>query len=130
MENNKEFALDVFLGQINRIKTKKKMTIKEIAEKAGITESTALKIFSGKVTNPTLYTVMSLAKGLGVTVNELVYNEYSPEAKDFWDSAKTTEIVDRLKNKPNLITMLDAFDELSPDNARLIDELMNKVQGN
>lgn len=130
MENNKEFALDVFLGQINRIKTKKKMTIKEIAEKAGITESTALKIFSGKVTNPTLYTVMSLAKGLGVTVNELVYNEYSPEAKDFWGSAKTTEIVDRLKNKPNLITMLDVFDKLSPDNARLIDELMNKVQGN
>lgn len=60
------------LGEnLKRIRTKKSITQIEIAKTLGANRSFISNIENGK-TNPTLSTITSLAKALGVSTNELL----------------------------------------------------------
>ena len=60
------------LGQnLKKIRTKKNITQIEIAKTLGADRSFVSNIENGK-TNPTLSTITSLAKALGVSTNELL----------------------------------------------------------
>lgn len=60
------------LGEnLKEIRIGKKITQSELAEKLGADKSFVSNIENGK-TNPTLSTITSLAKALGVSTNELL----------------------------------------------------------
>ena len=50
---------------------RKKLTQKELAEKAGIDLFTLSKIETGKTTNPSIETMNRVADALGVSIDEL-----------------------------------------------------------
>lgn len=50
----------------------KKMTQDELSKKANIPYPTLVKIESGAVNNPSIETMMKIANGLGVTLDELI----------------------------------------------------------
>ena len=54
-----------FLERLRILKDKSGLTTKQIAEKCDIPESTVTRIFTGKTPNPTIITVMAMAKAMG-----------------------------------------------------------------
>ena len=56
---------------LKKIRTKKNITQVQIAKTLGVDRSFVSNIENGK-TNPTLSTIASLAKALGVSINELL----------------------------------------------------------
>lgn len=61
------------LGQaITLLAEEKKLTKYRIAKNAGIPQTTLSEIANSKNTNPTLDTVEKIAKGIGVSVSELM----------------------------------------------------------
>lgn len=61
----------------NRIKIfriEQKMSISELAEKAGVAKSYLSSIERNKQTNPSIQFIEKVSEALGVTVNELLYN--------------------------------------------------------
>jgi len=59
-------------SKIKAWRAKKDMTQDELAKKASIPYPTLAKIESGAVQNPSIDTVMKIAAGLGVTLDELI----------------------------------------------------------
>lgn len=62
-----------FIGEkIQSWRKKKKFTQDSLSKKANIPYTTLTKIESNVVKNPSIKTMMSLAKGLGVTIDQLI----------------------------------------------------------
>lgn len=69
----------------NRIKIfriEQKMSISELAEKAGVAKSYLSSIERNKQTNPSIQFIEKVSEALGVSVNELLYNSDEVEIED------------------------------------------------
>ena len=55
------------IDRLKALKVKSGMTSQQIAEKSGLPESTVTRIFSGKTPNPTIASVIQMAKAMGGT---------------------------------------------------------------
>lgn len=70
------------LGQaINKLAEEKNITKYRISKNSGLPQATLSEIASGKNTNPTIDTIEKIAKGIGVTVSELVKKAEEMEDK-------------------------------------------------
>lgn len=58
---------EAIIDRLKALKAKSGMTSQQIAEKSKIPESTITRIFSGKTANPTITTVIAIAKAMGGT---------------------------------------------------------------
>lgn len=63
--------LTLFGNKLKELRTSKQLTLQELAFEADIEISQVHRVEKGKI-NPTLTTLTALAKGLGVTLAELV----------------------------------------------------------
>lgn len=67
--------MNINIGKnIQRIRKEKKLTQDELARKADMPYATLAKIESGMVKNPTIMTLIKLAKVLGVKVDDFIGN--------------------------------------------------------
>ena len=57
---------------LRRLRKTKSLTQEKLARLADLTNNTIIKIESGKNQNPTLDTLKSISKALGVSVDELI----------------------------------------------------------
>lgn len=58
---------EAIIDRLKELKVKSGMTAQQIAEKSKLPESTVARIFSGKTANPTVTTVIAIAKAMGGT---------------------------------------------------------------
>lgn len=63
------------IEKLRQLKKKSQMTNQQIAEKSSIPESTVARIFSGKTPNPTITTVISMARAMGGSAADLLSDE-------------------------------------------------------
>ena len=77
------------IEKLRQLKKESHMTNQQIAEKSNIPESTVARIFSGKTPNPTVTTVVSMAKAMGCSAADLLNDEDDPTSAD--TSAEHTE---------------------------------------
>jgi transcriptional regulator with XRE-family HTH domain len=67
-ENNQESIGD----KIKKIRNKQGITQDQLARKAELPYTTLTKIESNVITKPTIQTVVKIAKGLGITIDDLM----------------------------------------------------------
>lgn len=83
------------IEQLRYMKEKTHMTNQQIAEKSGIPESTVARIFSGKTPNPTIITVISIARAMGGSVSDFfVETENSTDSGDSTKQSENSEIAE------------------------------------
>lgn len=80
--------------RIREIRTSRKLTAKELSERCGVPEKSIYKIESGGVKDPRISSVMSIAKGLGCSVDELI--------SDIDIDVVTTQMIDLIKRSRTL----------------------------
>ena len=69
------------IEKLQELKKKSHMTNQQIAEKSNIPESTVARVFSGKTPNPTVTTVISMARAMGGSAADLLSEEECEMAK-------------------------------------------------
>lgn len=69
------------IEKLRELKKKSHMTNQQIAEKSNIPESTVARVFSGKTPNPTVSTVVSMARAMGASAADLI-DEDENKAED------------------------------------------------
>ena len=62
-------------ANIKKLRKKHRLSQEQLAQKAGITYSTLIKIESGNNKNPTLETLTKLANAFKIKIDELVGNK-------------------------------------------------------
>ena len=65
------FDANALAGNIRALRARKDVSQHELARSCGLTASTVVRCESGKC-NPTISTVLKLAAGLGVSINDLL----------------------------------------------------------
>jgi transcriptional regulator with XRE-family HTH domain len=61
-----------YLLNLSVIRREKGLTQRSLAKKSGVSYNTIIKIERGGIPNPTIETVYKLAKGLSITIDELL----------------------------------------------------------
>ncbi len=69
-QNNNETIGD----KIKQLRNKQGLTQDELARKSELPYTTLTKIESNVITKPSIQTVMKIAKGLGITIDDLIKN--------------------------------------------------------
>lgn len=112
---------EAIIDRLKELKVKSGMTSQQIAEKSKLPESTVTRIFSGKTANPTVTTVIAIAKAMGGTSADIfddtvkvdVVSEAPQVVVPQVDEKLYNEIIniykDLLKIKDRRITTLLAF---------------------
>lgn len=71
------------LGErIKTIRTEQKISISELAEKAGVAKSYLSSIERNKQTNPSIQFIEKISEALGVSMNDLLYNTDEVKVED------------------------------------------------
>jgi transcriptional regulator with XRE-family HTH domain len=107
------------------LRTRKKLTVDELAEKSGISKNFIIGIESGKY-DPTFNTLLMIAKGLDITIQELMFATENDELDKLKNENEKLQI--KLNTALKEIEKLKAksFQPLPPENEILqfiIDEL-------
>lgn len=64
----------MLLKNLVKIRKKKKLTQRQLAEKSGVSYNTIIKMERGGIENPKIETAIKLAKALKVKVDDLIGN--------------------------------------------------------
>lgn len=62
----------MWLDNLKEIKAEKKMSTKQIADRAGLPEKTVTRVLSGRTSSPYLDTLDRIAMALGVTIGDIL----------------------------------------------------------
>ncbi|PET02436.1 transcriptional regulator [Bacillus cereus] len=106
---------------IKRYRKEKKMTQRELAEKANISRSYLGDIECGRY-NPSLDTLNTIAKALNVNANLLLTDNDETNAADFSPSLSTKDERDIAKDLDAILADLDSKNSLSFYDEQLDDE--------
>jgi transcriptional regulator with XRE-family HTH domain len=62
----------MFLKNLVKIRKKKKLTQRQLAEKSGVSYNTIIKMERGGIKNPKIGTVVKLARALSIRIGKLL----------------------------------------------------------
>ena len=109
---------------LRQLKKKSHMTNQQIAEKSNIPESTVARIFSGKTPNPTIATVISMARAMGGTVADLLDEEDGKVAE--YNLTDNPELMKQESNIENATAENAEGSFASDDKISALSELIDK----
>ena len=115
---------NIDVEKLKALKDAKNLTIKQLADKAGLAEGVAAKIFSGINDNPTVETLKKLAAALDCIVDDFLVQE-----KEYYSDTKTAKLAQELYENPDYRILFDATRDLSPEDLRAVIDIANRIKG-
>lgn len=114
--------------KLKNLKDAKNMTIKEIAEKAGLVEGVAAKIFAGLNDNPTLDTLRKLAKALDCIIDDFLVSEQEEDSPYYHDK-ETNKLAQEIFEDKQKRILMDATRHLKPEAISSLINVANQMKG-
>lgn len=118
---------NIDIEKLKNLKNAKNMTIKEVAEQAGITEGVAARIFAGLNDNPTLDTLRKLAKALDCIIDDFLVSE--PEDLPYYHDKKTNKLAQEIFEDEQKRILMDATRHLKPEAISSLINVANQMKG-
>ncbi len=116
---------NIDVEKLNLAKAAKCMTIKQIADKAGLSESAVSKVFSGLNDNPTLDTLQGIAKVLDCIVDDFLFVH---EEQEYYSDRRVAALAEELRDNPEKRMLLDASRDLTTEDINAVVEIMNRLK--
>ncbi len=110
------------------------LTMKEVADKVGVSEGTISRWESGDIENMRRDKIMALAKALQISPAVIMGWEDPSivpthgQSEPYYVDAETRRLAQELHDDPELSVMLDAYKSLSPRDAKLVMDMVRRMQ--
>ena len=110
------------------------LTMKEVADMVGVSEGTISRWESGHIANMKRDKIVALAKVLQISPSTIMeWNNSSDVQKnahhtEYYIDAETRKRAQELHDHPELSVMLDAIKTLSPQDAKLVMDMVRRMQ--
>lgn len=110
------------------------LTMKEVADKVGVSEGTISRWESGDIENMRRDKIMALAKALQISPAVIMEWEDPSivhthgQSESYYVDAETRRLAQELHDDPELSVMLDAYKSLSPRDAKLVMDMVRRMQ--
>lgn len=114
--------------KLKNLKDAKNMTIKEVADKAGLVEGVAAKIFAGLNDNPTLDTLRKLAKALDCIIDDFLVSE-AEEDSPYYHDKETNKLAQEIFEDKQKRILMDATRHLKPEAISSLINVANQMKG-
>lgn len=106
--------MSILGDSIKELREKNKLTLKELADKSGVGQSTISDIETGKAKNPKAETLSKLASVFNISVDELLFKKWDDKYKNLkeWDSSldKITTQEEKIKYLESIVDFADPKD--------------------
>lgn len=86
---------------MKRLLEKEEMSLKKIAEKTNVSESSLSEIKKGKRPNPGIETIVKICEGMKISIDEFIYGEKEGEIQTLLNEFKELD----KKEQESLLTM-------------------------
>lgn len=114
--------------KLDALKTAKNMTIREISDKSGLTESSLAKIFAGLNDNPTIDTLRRIAGVLDCIVDDFLVSE-NEENSPYYHDRETNRIAQEIFEDDQKRVLLDATRHLKPEALNAVINIVEQMKG-
>ena len=111
------------------------LTMKELADAVGVSEGTISRWESGHIANMRRDKIVTLAKVLQISPSTIMEWDNNTEGvqtnahpSEYYIDAETRALAQELHDNPELSVMLDAYKTLSPRDAKLVMEMVRRMQ--
>lgn len=92
------------------------LTMKELAQKVGVSEGTISRWESGEIANMRRSAMVSLSKVLDISPETLMgWDSDAPATDGYYDDPDTAELAEKLRTDPELKVLFSAAQDLSPE---------------
>jgi len=111
-------------NRITEIRESQGVTLRELAEKIGVSESSVSRYERGgtKIDFPTLN---KIASALNVSARNLL--DWNGEEDNYYLDTKTREIAEMLKSDKESLFFMDAYRKLNPKDYQYVKELVERL---
>ncbi len=103
------------------------LTMKELAERVGVSEATISRWESGEIKNMRRDAVSNLAKALQINPRVLMDWETDPGVDPYYLDPETARLAQEVKDDPDMRLLLDAKRDLSPEDMRVIIDMAKRL---
>ena len=111
------------------------LTMKELADAVGVSEGTISRWESGHIANMRRDKIVTLAKVLQISPSTIMEWDNNTEGvqtnahpSEYYIDAETRQLAQELHDNPELSVMLDAYKTLSPRDAKLVMDMVRRMQ--
>ena len=108
------------MNRMRELRKERHLTMKELGQKVGMSESTISLYETGKH-DPDLETLNRIADALGVTVDELLGRSAGTE-EDVW------ELRERYRRDPDIRVLFDAAAKAKPEHLRAVAAMLKALE--
>ena len=105
------------------------LTMKELADKVGVSEATISRWESGNIATMKQSKIASICKALNISPALFVPGATTPEpSPSSYVDPETAELADRLKNQPGMRMLFDAAKDASPEDLEMVAAMIRKFK--
>lgn len=115
---------NIDIEKLKDLKNAKGLTIKQVADRAGLAEGVASKIFAGLNDNPTVDTLKKLAEAL-----DCIVDDFLVQKKEYYSDRRTAQLAEEIKDNAELRMLLDASKELPVSDLTAVLEIVKRIKG-
>ena len=106
------------------------LTMKELADKVGVSEATISRWESGNIATMKQSKIASICKALNISPALFVPGATTPKpSPSYYVDPETAELADRLKNQPGMRMLFDASRKASPKDLEIAANLLKQLKG-
>ena len=105
------------------------LTMKDVAEKVGVSEATISRWESGDIENMKRDKIMSLAKALRISPAVIMgWDEEEDQRPMYYDDPEKAQIAQRIFEDSNLRILFDATDGARPEDLQMAAEMLKRFK--
>ncbi len=113
--------------KLNEYKHSKYLSNRKIAELTGISQVSVDNIFSGKNKNPTVNSLLKIARIFECAMDDLIdYDKTSPLA-NYYETKAANELADEICNNPNLKLLVTECKKLNLQDINLVISILERL---
>lgn len=111
---------------IRKLRKQHGLTMKELAQKVGVSEGTISRWESGEIANMKRNYIAALSKVFSIPPTDFLDISDNRDAEQYYIDPEVAEYANKLKDNPDMRLLFDAAEDMSKDD---IDFVVNLIEG-
>lgn len=104
------------------------LTLKEVAERVGVSESTVSRWEDGNIANMKRNRIAALADVLQISASVLMGFNEEEQQKGYYTNPETAKVAQEIHDNPDMRILFDAAKDVSPEDLKFVADMVSRMR--